>query len=160
MLAELRRFSFDAESVLSIVSGYRNPFERQLLMLQAMIDDSGTRDGSYFLLGALIAPVSNWIAFTEEWNAELDQRPRVPYFKLQDAVRGVGEFTGSSNRPELLVYKVNKLSSIIQRHVIHAVSVGLSLPEFNGRVKPYLKSIEDNPRPDMPPEDKVRFKHI
>jgi hypothetical protein len=123
-------------------------------MLQAMIDDSGTRDGSYFLLGALIAPVSNWIAFTEEWNAELDQRPRVPYFKLQDAVRGVEEFSGAGTHPELLTYKINRLSAIIQAHVTHALSVGLSLPEFNEHAKPYLRHIEENNN------DRRRFKHI
>lgn len=146
--AVVRRFSFDAESVLSIVSGYRNPFARWLCMLQAMIDDSGTRDGPHFLLGALIAPVSNWIAFTEEWNAELDERPRVSYFKLQDAVRAVEEFSGAGDRPELLTYKINKLSAIIQKHVEY--------------VRPYFKVTQDffASHRNIPLEVRLKFRHL
>lgn len=114
-------------------------------MLQAVADDSGTRDGPIFLLGALIAPVSNWVTFAEEWSAELDQPPRASYFKLQDAVRGVEEFLGSASKPELVAYKIKTLSTIIQAHVTHAFTVGLSLPEFNEILKPLLSQAEANP---------------
>jgi hypothetical protein len=142
----VHRFSPSAERVLSLVSGYRNPFGRWLLVLQAMVDDSGTRDGPMFLLGALVAPVSSWVALTEEWYAELDQAPRAQYFKLQDAIRANAEYRGTGARPEMLAAKVRKFTEIVQRHVTHALSVEMSPALFGKSFQPALMRIEETNR--------------
>lgn len=109
-------------------------------MLQAMVDDSGTRDGDgeIFLLGALVASVSDWKNLTEEWAAELDQPPRAKYFKIQEAIRGNGEYLGASSRPELLAVKIRKFSEIVQRHVRYAYVVEMSIAKFNVLFRPTL----------------------
>ncbi len=117
-------------------------------MLQACIDDSGHRSGPMFLLGALVAPASSWISFTAEWHQELAQRPSVRYFKLQDAVRSYSEFANTSSHPELVKYKIDRLSAITQRHVTHAVDIALDISDFNRYFRPQLETIENHGNPD------------
>lgn len=117
-------------------------------MLQACIDDSGHRSGPIFLLGALVAPLSSWTSFTEEWRNELEQRPSVRFFKLQDAVKSYSEFANTSSYPELVRHKIDRLSAITQRHVTHAIDVALSISDFNHYLRPQLKAIERGGNPD------------
>lgn len=112
-------------------------------MLQAMVDDSGTRDAKsgVFLLGALVATVCDWMNLASEWDAELSQPPRASYFKLQDAIRANGEYRGASSRPEMLGLKIRKFSEIVQKHVRHAYVVEMSIAKFNALFKPTLESV-------------------
>jgi hypothetical protein len=114
-------------------------------MLQAMVDDSGTRDsnGGVYLLGALVASVSDWINLTEEWVAELDQPPRAAYFRLQDAIQASGEYYGAGSKPEMLAVKVRKFTGIVQRHVRSAYVVDMSVQKFNELFKPTLTRMLD-----------------
>src|SRR5438132_4020161 len=96
-----RQSSEAAEGVLALVCGYKNALNRWLVVLQANIDDGGERKPStVFLLAALIAPVSAWMSFTEEWQGELDSEPRIEYFKLKHAVRANGPFKKLKHDPK------------------------------------------------------------
>jgi hypothetical protein len=58
-----------------------------ILQPQAMIDDSGSEPQSYiFVLGGFIAPAAQWAKFSAEWQAALDQPPKLDYFKLTEAM--------------------------------------------------------------------------
>jgi hypothetical protein len=108
-------------------------------MLKVWVDDGGTRDGSVFLLGALVAPITNWITFAEAWNAELDlsPQPHPSYFKLQDVVR-------RKSHPELVNAQVRSLNAITQKYVTTAYRGVLFLQDFNELVKPEFKQMAES----------------
>src|SRR5437764_6085429 len=104
-----RQFSDAAERVLALVCGYRNALDRWLVVLQANIDDGGQRKpAAIFLLAALVAPVSAWMSFAEEWQRELDSEPRIEYFKLKEAVYAQGQFWRYKDDRRLRAEKIKR----------------------------------------------------
>ncbi len=75
--------------VWALVSGYPAKWRRgrQLLVLQVYIDDSASKDGKIFVLAGYIAPAENWAAFSNEWQAILDEEPRLERFKMHEMAR-------------------------------------------------------------------------
>jgi hypothetical protein len=93
---------------------------RQLLMLQAHIDDSKT-DSQLFVLGGFIAPAEAWAAFTEEWQKELDQPPQIPEFKM----------TMMHRNPEWRL----RFQRIVEKYAIAALSVTIPLPALEAALR-------------------------
>jgi hypothetical protein len=96
------------------------------------LDDSGRADHSPVLvLGGWIAPISTWAEFVPHWDAMLEMRPRLEYFKMNDAATLRGQFVSwsESRRDErvALVYKT------IEEHIPYQVSVILELEPY-GRI--------------------------
>lgn len=114
-----------------------------LLMLRAFVDDSGRGDGPALVLSGFVADVPTWLAFSRDWQAELDVSPSVEYFKMVDAMHGTGVFSG--HKPELVAYRVNKLVSVILKHRPNAINVALSYAAFNRIVRPYLEALQYSP---------------
>jgi len=55
-------------------------------MVQAYVDESGGKgQGSVFVFSALVSSVDHWQAFTEAWQACLDESSSVRYFKMNEA---------------------------------------------------------------------------
>src|SRR5229473_742644 len=56
------------------------------MKLQAFVDDSRTGDanqpGGVFALAGYMASESEWIAFSNEWQAELNKDPKIDAFKM------------------------------------------------------------------------------
>jgi hypothetical protein len=66
---------------------------RQLMPVQAFVDDSGGRGHSrYFVLAGLISDAERWAEFSDEWDACLKDRPAIRRFKMKDAAGCSGEF--------------------------------------------------------------------
>jgi hypothetical protein len=84
------------EQILALVSGLPEPkcVNRILMTLQAFIDDSKTGDltkpGSVFVLAGYISSVSDWLIFTDEWQAILDGPPILDKFKMSQFVHRYG----------------------------------------------------------------------
>jgi hypothetical protein len=81
-------------------------------MIQAYVDESGGKgQGSVFVFSALISSVDHWSAFTEAWQACLDESPKIAYFKMQEAASRNEQFArfGVPERDE----KLQKLCRLI-----------------------------------------------
>jgi hypothetical protein len=64
-----------------------------MVMLQAYADESWTHKGPrMFALGGFVAPTEIWARFSDEWQRVLDMKPRIDYFKWDEAVHLKGEF--------------------------------------------------------------------
>ncbi len=76
------------EAILALVSGLPEPKRgnRILMTFQAFIDDSKSGDlskpGSVFVLAGYISSVSEWLTFSNEWQAILDGPPPLRVFKM------------------------------------------------------------------------------
>jgi hypothetical protein len=80
-----------SEKIWGLVSGLpgRRRTARQLLMLQAFIDDSGKGQGDLFVLAGYIAPAQVWAeSFVPRWQKLLDLGPphhrRIEVFKMRE----------------------------------------------------------------------------
>lgn len=60
---------------------------------RAFFDDSGS-GVPVFVLSGYIDPVSRWEKFSEEWQALLDEPPKLKYFKMREAAQLCDEFAG------------------------------------------------------------------
>jgi len=123
------------ERVLALVSGFpgerRN--NRQLLMLQAFIDGSGTGSGDVLVLAGYIASANAWIGFTEDWQRLLDYRSphyrMLSYFKMKEM----------KSSPEDLE-RCAWFYRVIEKHVLAAVSCTVSVSDL-------VKAVQNFPWP-------------
>jgi hypothetical protein len=69
---------------------------RSLLMLKAYIDDSRMNQPPLYSLGGWVAPAEKWAPFSDAWRDILWMKPRIEYFKLDEAMNFNGEFQGIS----------------------------------------------------------------
>ena len=107
------------ESVLVHVSGLapKKRLRSTLMALQAYIDDSMT-DDAVLVLAGYIAPVENWLKFSEEWQELLDMQPRWSRFKMSEIA--------SSPNPERFE-RAGWFARIIEEHAHAFVAVALEL---------------------------------
>ena len=99
-------------------------------MVQAYVDESGGKgQGSVFVFSALVSSVDHWQAFTEAWQACLDESPSVRYFKMNEAANLNGQFARfkKTERNE----KVHKLCRIIATSQLMEHHVVTKLSEFS-----------------------------
>jgi hypothetical protein len=108
-----------AEQIWALVSGLPcGERERRLFVaLQAWVDVSGNepRSGPIIVFGGFLASHESWAAFSDEWNKELERRPRLAYFKMSEAASLSGEFHRSKGWNEALRdERVIRFSGIIR----------------------------------------------
>ncbi len=86
-----------------------------LAVMQAWFDDTG-KDGTraVFVLAGLVAPVKNWAAASDEWQAVLDRPPRLQYFKAYEAYGFRKQFRGWSESAR--DKKLDELIAIIEKY--------------------------------------------
>lgn len=118
---------------------------RLIFMLQAYIDDSKTHaDPLLFILAGYLAPAEQWAEFSDEWQRFLDMDPRIEYFKLREALRGVGEFDGRAKK--LCTERIVLMRGIIEKYDLREFAIGFELKDYE---KHYLPSmghrVFDNP---------------
>jgi hypothetical protein len=59
-----------------------------IIQPQAFIDDSGSEPQSpIFILAGFVTSADRWAAFSKEWQAALDEKPILEYFKMSEAAR-------------------------------------------------------------------------
>ncbi|MDB5462692.1 MAG: hypothetical protein JWP23_1081 [Phenylobacterium sp.] len=114
------------DQVLALVCGLpsRERWARQIVVLQAYIDDSRSRDGTIILAG-YIANVQQWLAFTDEWDELLTMAPKMDAFKMSGLMLGGGD---QSFERAMFHYRV------IERHVQASVSCVLDVPAYKAAV--------------------------
>lgn len=83
---------------------------RKFLMLKAYIDDSCVGKGPVYVLGGGLADGSTWAKVSAAWDDVLRIRPRIKYFKFEEAVNLKKQFSGiSEESPDekmLLLYEL------------------------------------------------------
>lgn len=117
---------------------------RLLLMLQGYIDDSGS-DGTRipFVLAGYILAAEKWADFSDAWKSELERKPRIKYFKMNEAVSGDGQFKGLSE--EFRKCKVRDLIAIINRYKPSGICVFAKWDEWKQLIEPYVPRISKYP---------------
>lgn len=89
-------------------------------MLIAHIDDSGSnKQGPVMVLAGYVSRLTPWMDFSQEWQTALDEKPRLAYFKIKEAIRLEEQF--GRFKPEQRDERVFKLCSIIQKYVAFGV---------------------------------------
>lgn len=134
--------------VLAHVSGLLpNERQRQLMViLQACIDDSASnrRHGpGYFMLGGLIATVDQWVQFSIEWQAKLDEAPALDYFKFSEASAMKGQFhTDRGWTEKLRDTRVRDLAKIAREHSLLGVSCFMPQHDYDEFIKCFAPNKE------------------
>lgn len=80
-------------SLSGFPSGWRE--RRTIIVLdpQACIDDSGNEPTKpHFILAGFVAPAKSWASLADEWQAALDEAPKLDYFKMAEAASLHGQF--------------------------------------------------------------------
>jgi len=109
----------------ALVCGYPKPlrYRRRLVVLQAVIDDSGQGHGPVFVLAGFVLEIHGWLAFADAWQALLETPPKLEYFKTSEAVNCDGQFKGFSvaerdKRVQEFVSLVLSHRPLAVRHVV------------------------------------------
>jgi hypothetical protein len=78
-------------------------------MLRAYIDDSHMGQPPLYTLGGWVAPASTWEPFSNAWRDILWMKPRIEYFKFDEALSLDGQFHGitEASRNEKLRLMIN-----------------------------------------------------
>ena len=132
-----------ADQIWRLVSGFPRPKREgrlfMILMPQAVIDDSGSEPGSHvFVLAGFVAAAADWAALSDDWQAALDQEPRLEYFKMKEAVRLHDQF--HKNRgwtEELRDDRLITFTRIIRKHAAIRIHARMEHGHFNK----YIRSI-------------------
>jgi hypothetical protein len=107
--------------------------KRQLLMLQAYVDESVSTDPAIYVMAGLIAPAENWARFSDDWAEILSMKPRVNRFKMSEAMNCGGEFgSWSEDRRD---ERVLLLQNVISNHATAGVCAALMVDDFNQIIK-------------------------
>jgi hypothetical protein len=106
-------------------------------MLQVCIDDSGSEPQSPnfgFVLAGFVANVSQWERFTNLWEAELHESPRIEYFKMSEAMGLHGQFGdfSCSDRDK----KVMALAQLGHDHIEARVDCVIARIHYDELIKP------------------------
>lgn len=129
------------ERILALVSGLPEPkrSNRILMMLQAFIDDSKSGDlskpGSVFVLAGYISSVSDWLAFTDEWQTVLNGPPSLDVFKMSQFVHRYG-----LEDARLVAFR-----RVIERHARGAITASVDMDVYRRFVSSYPPKTIQNP---------------
>jgi Protein of unknown function (DUF3800) len=100
-----------------------------IVALKIYVDDSGTRQPPVYILAGWIAQADQWASFSDQWQATLDMRPKIAYFKFVEAMTLSGEFSGisASSRDE----KMNLMVNLLRDFDLLGVSITIPHAIFN-----------------------------
>ncbi len=97
-------------------------------MLQAYLDESGTKHTEIVTIGGFVSSALRWRRFDKEWSQIL-KTMSVQYFHMREYAHYRGQFQGWSDaRREIIM---TKLIPIIRRHVIFKVAVSIDMRAYN-----------------------------
>jgi hypothetical protein len=85
-------------------------------MLVAYIDDSGSNKQPPVMgLAGYVARLTAWMDFSDQWQAALNETPKLAYFKIKEAIRLEEQF--GRFKPAQRDERVFKLCSIVKKYV-------------------------------------------
>jgi Protein of unknown function (DUF3800) len=124
-----------SERIWALVSGLprRKRADRPLMVLQAFFDDSGNEPNSpVFVLAGLITTPQRWAEFSDEWQAALDDQPRLDYFKMAEAEHFNKQFRKANGwTNEKRDERVLQLACLVTKYAIGGIYAYLSHEKFD-----------------------------
>lgn len=118
--------------------------QRQILMLRAYIDDSGSNGQSpFYVLAGFVATVPAWELFSNEWQAVLEMPPALEYVKASEAHRLRDQFFRTT--PEDRGKRLDLLGEITRKHVIAGAGVAIRQEAYNRIIRGNINRRFDNP---------------
>jgi len=106
------------------------------MVLQVYIDDSGRGNRPVYVLGGWLAESTAWASFSDAWALALSEAPAKPHFKMAKAKRW---------RDEPHKRKIERLATIIQKHVTLGVSLLVRHEYYNRIIKGRIINKFDDP---------------
>jgi hypothetical protein len=104
---------------------------RPLVILQAYLDESGTRNQDVcFVLAGFIAPAEVWANFSDQWQQCLDAPPALNYFKMREAVNNPTGAFRNWKRSDVR-RKVQELVEIIKSNVKLGIHCTIPISGFD-----------------------------
>jgi hypothetical protein len=122
--------------VWRLVSGFPSrKREKRVFMLlqpQCCIDDSGSEPSKpHFILAGFAAPAAQWAAFADEWQAALDEPPKLDYFKMKEAAKLQDQFAKKRGWDELKRDdRLITVTRIINKYVMARPAVHSAMPSM------------------------------
>ncbi len=106
-----------------------------LMVLQAWFDDSGKGQEPIYLLAGYVGKKTMWEAFADDWQAELDAKPRLPYLHVNESQLFRG-YTRDERIARLL-----RFVAIIRKHQ----PVGITYILKHAEYREFFNIIEQHP---------------
>ncbi len=104
--------------------------DRLIVPVQAWIDDSGVKGTDrHLVLAGQIAPAVMWADFSTEWRRALNAPRAIQYFKMHDAARYQGPFTGFSLQERN--QKLFDLATVIGKFGFTAIHLTTEIEHFD-----------------------------
>lgn len=125
------------ERIHHFVAGYPSSVRaaKQLLFLQAYIDDSACEEGDRRLfMAGYINSVDAWSAFAEHWQRELNNAPSVAYLRMVEAKALRGQFRGwqAIERDK----KLERLAALIRLFMPESFHFSVDRKDFDNLIAP------------------------
>jgi Protein of unknown function (DUF3800) len=119
-------------AVLALVSGLssRDRRNRDLAMLQCFIDDSGHGTKPVLVLAGFVASVEAWLAFSDDWQAVLDQKPAFDYLRMREAW-GCRYPVWSENERDR---RLPLFREVIMKHALAGIQIAVPLEPYKRTV--------------------------
>lgn len=137
MSAPAERWSDASAPIWELTSGYASLVraEKQLVALQAYVDDSASETGDRRLfLAGYINTADKWIRFSDAWQEQLQASPSITYLKMKEANSLRGQFRGwtEPDRDE----KLKGLARVIRHFRPASIHASVSRSEVEAIIKP------------------------
>ncbi len=116
-----------------------------ITVLRAFVDDSGSGgDSQWYVLGGYIGTVEGWDLFDSQWQAVLDEPPKIAYFKSSEAesLRSNGPWAGVSQ--EARNKKIDALIAVIQRCAYQAIYIRVRQKDYDEIIKANVPPVWDD----------------
>lgn len=117
--------------------------ERLTMALQVYCDESGNNDPPVYVLAGVVGRPDDWLAFSEEWQRELDAEPPLPYFKMSDASRPTGVWRSMTS--EARGARLGRFASILHRHMLFSICVVVNHDDYKEEYRGYVAPEVDDP---------------
>ncbi|HEV2359907.1 MAG TPA: DUF3800 domain-containing protein, partial [bacterium] len=114
------------------------------MAVEAYIDDSGSsaRDITFALAG-FVANVEAWALFSKAWQTVLDGPPKLDYFKMHEAFRRSGQFSGWTE--DAIQRRLMQLVDLIRSGGLIRVHCTMHRADYNATIKGKADSRIDDP---------------
>lgn len=123
----------------------------QPIPFQAAIDDSGSEPQSpVYVLAGFIGPYAKWASFADEWQATLDQPPKLDYFKMAEAAHLGGQFSKRKGWTETKRDdRIVTLARLIRKYAQVRITAWIRHDDYNTHIKPLptpvRRLVQDSP---------------
>lgn len=134
-----------SDAIWGLVCGYPSGIRngRLLGMWRGFFDESAT--GRFFVMAGFVATAPQWARFSDEWQALLEEPPRLRFFKMREAAALEGEF--ASHNKEMRDARVARFQRLTSKHHL-SYGIGCIIPvaDYKAEVRGRLAKPLDSPQ--------------